>query len=96
MLVLRWLPISEPMLGGQAMIMTPTGPAATAVVVTPCDKTMRLITAVRASHVYSSDDDKLDPMIVDALDQQCQALVATTRRIDLSVRPLPEPVRRPQ
>jgi hypothetical protein len=26
LLALRWIPISEPMLGGQAMIMTPTGP----------------------------------------------------------------------
>ncbi len=89
-MVLRWLPTSEPMLGGQSMIVTPTGPAATAVVLTPCGRSMSLTAAVRASHVYSADDEKIDPMIMDALDQQCQSLVATTRRIDLSVRPLPE------
>jgi transcriptional regulator with XRE-family HTH domain len=96
MLALRWIPISEPMLGGQAMIMTPNGPAATAVVVTPCDKAMRLGAAVRASHVYSADDQKIDPMVMDALDQQCQTLMATTRRVDLSVRPLPETTSRRQ
>jgi transcriptional regulator with XRE-family HTH domain len=90
MLALRWLPISEPMLGGQAMIMTPTGPATTAVVLSPCEKSMSFMAAVRASHVYSTDDEKLDPMVMDALDQQCQSLVATTRKIDLSVRPLAE------
>jgi len=31
---------------------------------------------------------------MDALDQQCQALVATTRKIDLSVRPLSETAQR--
>jgi hypothetical protein len=47
--------------------------------------------AVRASHVYSSNDPTIDPMVVDALDQQCQALSAMPRRLDLSVRPLPDP-----
>lgn len=94
MLALRWLPISEPMLGGQAMIMTPTGPSVTAVVLTPCDKSMSFMAAVRASHVFSTNDEKLDPMVMDALDQQCQALVATTRKIDLSVRPLSETAQR--
>jgi hypothetical protein len=74
------------MLGGQSMIVTPTGPAATAVVLTPCGRSMSLAAAVRASHVYSTDDEKIDPMIMDALDQQCQSLVATTRRIDLTDR----------
>jgi hypothetical protein len=93
-LVLRWLPTSEPMLGGQSMVVTPTGPAATAVVLTPCDKSMSLAAAVKASHVYSSDDDKIDPMVMDALDQQCQSLAASARRIDLSVRPLAEAAQR--
>ena len=91
MLALRWIPISEPMLGGHAMIMTPAGPTVTAVVVSPCEKSMRFRAAVRASHVYSSDDQEIDPMIMDALDQQCQALFATTPRLDLSVRSMSEP-----
>jgi transcriptional regulator with XRE-family HTH domain len=90
LLALRWLPISEPMLGGQAMIMTPSGPAATAAVMTPCGRATRLGAAIKASHVYSADDARLDPMVMDALDQQCQTLGAAARRVDLSVRPLPE------
>jgi transcriptional regulator with XRE-family HTH domain len=96
LLALRWIPISEPMLGGQAMIMTPSGPTLTAVVVTPCERSMRFRAAVRASHVYSSSDQAIDPMIVDALDQQCQALATAPRRLDLSVRPLPDPAGPPQ
>lgn len=92
LLAVRWVPISEPMLGGQALIMTPSGPTLTAVVVTPCEKAMGFRAAVRASHVYSSSDPAIDPMVVDALDQQCQAIASTPRRLDLSVRPLPDVV----
>lgn len=89
LLVLRWLANSQPMLGGHAMILTPPGPTMTAMVMHPCRPGMKLAAAIRASHVYSMDDPSVDPMVVDSLDQQCQTVVAMTRRLDLSVKPLP-------
>ena len=73
------------------MILTPSGPTITAVVLNPCEKTMELRKALRASHVYSADDPCIDPMVVDALDQQRQGLMAMTRNLDLSVRALHTP-----
>jgi hypothetical protein len=97
LIVLRWLPNSRPMLGGHAAILTPQGPTITAVVVNPCRGNVTLRTAIRASHVFSADDPEIDQMVLDALDQQCQALIAQTRRLDLSVRPLhDEKVREPE
>jgi transcriptional regulator with XRE-family HTH domain len=90
--VLRWIAISQPMWGGQAMILTPSGPAITAVVLNPCEKGMGLRSALRLSHVYSADDPGIDPMIVDALDQQRQGLMTMTRHLDLSVRPVRQPI----
>jgi transcriptional regulator with XRE-family HTH domain len=83
--VLRWVPSAEPMLSGHATILTPVGPTVTAVVLASCGPRARLRPAVRASHVYSIDDGRIDPMIVDALDQQCKALVAMVRPFDLTV-----------
>ena len=91
LLVLRWQPISRPLLGGHAMILTPSGPTITAVVLNPCRAGMTLRTALRQSHVYSTDDPAIDPIVADVLDQQRQALLALTRHLDLSVRPLPRP-----
>jgi hypothetical protein len=85
--VLRWVPSAGPMLGGHATILTPTGPTVTAVVLSLSPPRTRLRTAMRASHVYSIDDGRIDPMIVDALDQQCKALVAMIRPFDLTVTP---------
>lgn len=91
--VLRWIPSAEPMLGGHATILTPVGPAVTALVLSSCGPRTSLRSAVEASHVYSLDDGRIDPMVVDALDQQAKALVAMVRPIDLSVKPQPtEPV----
>jgi transcriptional regulator with XRE-family HTH domain len=89
--VLHWIAISQAMWGGQAMILTPSGPTITAVVLNPCEKAMGLRQALRASHVYSADDPCIDPMVVDALDQQRQGLMAMTRNLDLSVRALHTP-----
>jgi transcriptional regulator with XRE-family HTH domain len=88
LLVLRWVPNSDPILGGHAAILTPLGPTITAVVVTPCPRGTTLRAGIRGSHAYGMDDASIDPMIVDALDQQCQVLIAMVRRLDLSVTPL--------
>jgi len=85
--VLRWVPSAEPMLGGHATILTPAGPTVTAVVLNSCGPRTRLRSAMRASHVYSIEDGRIDPMIVDTLDQQCKALVAMIRPFDLTVTP---------
>lgn len=85
--VLRWVPNAEPMLAGHANILTPSGPMVTAIVLTSCGSGTSLRSAVRASHVYSSSDRLIDPMVIDALDQQSHALGAMIRPIDLTVTP---------
>ena len=76
------------LLGGEATILTPPGPTITAVVLNPCEPGMTLRTAIKSSHVYSAEAPEIDPMVLDALYQQCQSLAAMTRRLDLSVKPL--------
>ena len=51
---------------------------------------MRLRTAVHASHVYSTNDPGIEPLIIDALEEQAAALADKGRSLspDLSVRPL--------
>jgi transcriptional regulator with XRE-family HTH domain len=88
LIVLRWMSGSRPMLRGQALVMGPAGPTATAVVVNPCRPGMRLRTAVRASHVYSTDDPHIEPLILDALEEQSMTLADKSWSPDLSVRPL--------
>ncbi len=88
LIVLRWMSGSRPMLTGQALVMGPAGPTATAVVVNPCRPGMKLRTAVRASHVYSTDDPHIEPLILDALEEQSLTLADKTWSPDLSVRPL--------
>ena len=87
-IVLRWLSGSRPMLGGQAMVMGPAGPTATAVVVDPCKPGMHLRSAIRASHAFSIDDAGVEPIVLDALEEQGKALADKTRGLDLSVKPL--------
>lgn len=88
LLVLRWVPNSDPILGGHASILTPFGPTVTAVVVTPCPPGTTLRAAVKGSHAYSFDSVEIDPIVLDALDQQVQSLIAMVRRLDLAVVPL--------
>jgi len=59
-------------------------------VLKPCPPRMSLRAAVRASHVLSSDDPALDPIIVDTLEEQSRSLLSTIRRLDLSVQTLKE------
>lgn len=90
LLVLRWLTHSEAMLSGHASILNPSGPVVTAVVLKQCPPRMTLRAAIRASHVLSSDDPTLDPIIVDTLEEQSRSLLASVRRLDLSVQPVTE------
>ena len=85
LLVLHWLPSTTSMLGGHGAIVTPTGPSITAVVLHPCPRSTSLRAAVEASHVYSTNDPRIDPIIVDTLDLQCKKLVGMVRHLDLSV-----------
>ncbi len=93
LMVLRWVPDAEPMLGGFATILTPDGPTVTAVVLNSCGPRATLRTVLRSSHVYSVDDARIDPIILDALDEQCERLIATVRRLDLTVTPELNPKR---
>ncbi|MEM1399970.1 MAG: helix-turn-helix transcriptional regulator [Pseudomonadota bacterium] len=87
-LVMRWMPNSAPILGGHASILTPIGPTVTAVVMTPCPPGTTLRSAIRGSHVYSMDDVAIEPIVLDALDQQCRSLIGMVRRLDLAVKPV--------
>jgi transcriptional regulator with XRE-family HTH domain len=88
LMVLRWLSGSHPILSGQALVMGPAGPTATAVVVSPCKAGMTLRSAVRASHVYATTDARIEPIILDLLEDQSVALADRAWAPDLSVRPL--------
>lgn len=88
LLVLRWVPNSDPILGGHATILTPSGPTVTAAVVTPCSPRTTLRAAVKGSHAYSFNSPDIDPIVLDALDQQVQALITMVKRLDLEVVPI--------
>jgi len=87
LLVMRWIPYSEPVLAGHALILTPQGPTPTAVVMTAADAAVTFKTAVEASHAVSINDPSIDPLVLDTLEQQCHQLVSTVRPLDLSVSP---------
>lgn len=87
LIVLRWLSGSRPMLGGQALVMGPVGPTATAVVIDPCRPGLKLRTALRASHAYSTDGADVEPIVLDALEEQAKSLADKTRRVDLTIKP---------
>lgn len=84
LLVLRWLPGARPMLGGHASINATGGPGPVAAVVTLSDLSLRA--ALRAAHAYSSDDPALDPLVLEALEDQARILAAKTARPNLRVR----------
>jgi transcriptional regulator with XRE-family HTH domain len=88
LLVLRWVPNSDPILGGHATILTPSGPTVTAAVVTPCRPKTTLRAAVKGSHAYSFDNSAIDDIVLDALDQQIQALITMVKRLNLDVTPI--------
>lgn len=85
LIALRWLTNTSPMLSGHAMVMGPPGPVVTAVVVSPADPTLSLRQIVRRSHVYALDDPSIEPIVLDALDEQRRALATRLRYLDLSV-----------
>ena len=78
MLVLRWLPGARPMLGGFASVNATGGPGPVAAVVNPSDLSLRA--AVRAAHAYSADDPALDPLVLEALEEQARVLASRTAR----------------
>ena len=81
LLVLRWLPGARPMLGGFASINATGGPAPVAAVVNPSDLSLK--GAMRAAHAYSADDPALDPLVLEALEQQVRQLASRTAWPDL-------------
>ena len=78
LLVLRWLPGARPMLGGHASINATGGPAPVAAVVCPSDLSLR--DTLRAAHAYSADDPALDPLVLEALEEQARILASKTAR----------------
>jgi transcriptional regulator with XRE-family HTH domain len=83
LLVLRWLPGARPMLGGFASINATNGPAPVAAIVNPTDVSLR--DAMRAAHAYSVDDPALDPLVLEALEEQARLLASRTARPNLQV-----------
>ncbi len=83
LLVLRWLTGARPMLGGFASINATGGPAPVAAVVSPSDMSLRQ--AMRAAHAYSADDPALDPLVLEALEEQARILASKTARPNLRV-----------
>ena len=55
MLILSWLPSSNAMLAGTATVMTPAGPAVTAVTIHPCPPGMKLRKEAEPA-AHSNDD----------------------------------------
>ena len=85
------VPDAAPLLSGHATILTPIGPTVTAVVLSASPRRTTLLSAVRSSHAYPLDDPAIDHAIVEALDEQCRALVGMVRPLDLSItRRVPE------
>lgn len=84
LLVLRWLPGARPMLGGYASINATAGPAPVAAIVTLSDLPLRA--ALRKAHAYSTNDPALDPLVLEALEEQARTLAGQTARPNLRVR----------
>jgi hypothetical protein len=76
MLVLRWLPLANRMLGGIGLVSSPAGPTVLPVVVSTATAGTSLRTAIRASHPYSVDDPRVDPLVLEALDEQARSMSA--------------------
>jgi len=89
LLSVRYLPSSEPLLGGHAAILSPLGPGVTAVVICRCPPKVTLRQALRLSHAFTFDDPDIDTIVVDALEGECRRLVGALRPLDLAVDPLP-------
>ncbi len=73
---LRWVPISEPILSGQAMIFTPAGASIVTAVMRPAPHGATLRQALRHSRVYQVTDPEIDDLLAQVLDQQCRETVA--------------------
>lgn len=88
LLAMHYIPSAAEMLAGHAAVLTPIGPTPTAVVISRCEPGVSLRAALKSSHAYSVDDPAIDPIVLEALDRQCQTMIARARLIDLSAKPI--------
>lgn len=70
LLVVRWEPLSVPVLSGFANVMTPTGPTSTPVVIRPCPPGMSLRRLLRAAHVYRMNDEFVGPIVAEIMERK--------------------------
>jgi len=63
LLRMRWLPVSEPMLGGHALISTHAGPSFSCAVMIPLPPTINLRTAVRMSVARPTTDQRIPELV---------------------------------
>jgi hypothetical protein len=66
----HWGSFSEPLLCGHAMIVTPSGPSITTVVMRAVPKGMSLKSALRSARVYKTSEPAVGPLVAMALRQQ--------------------------
>jgi transcriptional regulator with XRE-family HTH domain len=76
LMVMTWLPGARPMLGGFASINATTGHAPVAAVMVPVDGSLK--SALRLAHAYSIDDPELDPLVLEALEDEAASLSSRT------------------
>ena len=62
--------LPEPLLCGHAMIVTPSGPSVTTVVMRAAPKGMSLMNALRSAKVYTASDPAVGPLVALALKRQ--------------------------
>lgn len=77
---LRWLPFSEKLLGGHAMIFTPAGPSFSAVVMVPLSTRINLRTALRVAKVYRTADEAVPRIVRDMITQQRADFISSVTR----------------
>ena len=66
----QWGSYSEPLLCGHAIIVTPSGPSVTTVVMRAAPKGMSLMSALRSARVYTASDPAVGPLVTLALKRQ--------------------------
>lgn len=84
MIRLRWIPLSKPVLGGHATILTPAGISFAAVCMRPAPPEVTFRQALRQSRRYHKDDAVVDEITRMILAQQKQEIMKTVLN-DLSL-----------
>jgi transcriptional regulator with XRE-family HTH domain len=77
---MRWLPFSEKLLGGHAMIFTPAGPSFSAVVMVPLPAKINLRTALRMAQVYQVADPAVPGIVRDMIVRERKDFAAAVMR----------------